>query len=74
MVKSDAAKEACVAEDERATRLLQDEVIVLFGAEARGLGPHFPAHAEMKADPITAGKFEEHLLPAGVRTEKALSR
>ena len=73
MMKSHAAEEACVTEDESVTRLLQDEMIVLFGPESGGLGPHLSAHAEVKADPIAAGKFEEHLLAARVRAQEALS-
>ena len=73
MMESHAAEEACVAENESVTGLLQDEVIVLFGAESGGLGPQLPAHAEVKADPIIAGKFEEHLLAARVRAQKALA-
>ena len=73
MMESHAAEEACVPEDESVTGLLQDEVIVLSGPESGRFSAHLPAHAEVKADPITAGKFEEHLLAARVRTQEALS-
>ena len=42
-------------------------------AKPKKVAPAAEAHAEVKADPIAAGKFEEHLLAARVRTQEALS-
>lgn len=70
MVKSDATKEARVAEDEGSFRLMKNKMVVLLGSESRRLDAQFAGHAEMNADPVIAGKFEEHLFSPGLRPKK----
>ena len=70
MMKADAAEEARIAEDEGAFRLPEDEVVVFADSEIRRLDPHGAAHAEVKAEPVLAGEFEEHLFPARDGTEE----
>jgi hypothetical protein len=71
VVKPDPAEESGVAENEGALRLAQNKVVMFFGREAGRLDPQFTCHAEMKADPVPSGEFEEHLLSPGGGAEKA---
>src|SRR4051794_15296200 len=64
-VKSHAAKEAGVAKDQGAFRLVKNKVVVLLRSESRRVDAQFPGHAEMNANPIGPGEFEEHLLSPG---------
>ncbi len=71
MVKSNAAKEARVAKNEGAFRLVKNKMVMLLWSKAGCFDAQFSGHAEMNADPIGVGKFEEHLLSPGFRTKKA---
>jgi hypothetical protein len=73
MMKSHSSKETGVAQNKSLPRLLQDEVIVFSWAESGWLGPQFAAHPEMDSNPISGGKFEQHLLPSGKGTEEPAS-
>lgn len=73
MMKPDAAKEPGIAENESLTRLLQNEMIVLFRTESRGLRPQLSRHAEMNPDPVSAREFKQHSLPASVRAQETAS-
>jgi hypothetical protein len=70
VVKSDAPEKAGVAENKRAFRLVQHKVVVFLRLKSRRFDPQFPGHAQMKTDPITAGKLEEHLFSPRFRTQK----
>src|SRR5205807_3162036 len=71
MMKSDATEKPRVAKNERAFRLLENEVVVFLGSKAGWFDAQFPSHSEMDPDPVASGKFEEHLFSPGLRTEKA---
>jgi hypothetical protein len=60
-MKSNSPEEPRIAENKSTFDLVQDEVVVFIGAKPRRLCPQFSSHAEMDADPIAAGKFEQHL-------------
>lgn len=64
MIESHAPKEPRITEDERAFRLPQEKVIVFLGPEIRSLDAQGSAHPKVQAEPIVAGKAEEHLLAA----------
>lgn len=51
-----------VVEDQRATALMQDEVIVFAGLEAGFFHAQSAGHAEMHTEPEVFEKAEEHLL------------
>ena len=70
--KTNASKEPRVAKDERLLRLSEDQVIMFFDDESRRRDPQFSAHSEMNPEPVVAREFEEHLLPARLRTERFL--
>lgn len=74
MMKTSAAEEPGVTENERPPGLVQNQVVVFLSAKIRRLYPQFSGHAKMNADPIPAGKFEKHLFPPGERTKKTASR
>lgn len=61
LIKSDPAEETRVTKNESAFGLMQYEMIVFLGKEARGLKAQGPSHSQMDADPIIAGEFEQHL-------------
>jgi hypothetical protein len=73
MMKSHSSKETGIAKNKSPARLLQDKVIVFSWAEFGWLGPQFPTHPEMDSNPISGGKFEQHLLPPGKGAEKPAS-
>ena len=73
MMKSDATKESRIAEDQSALCLMEDEVVMFLRAKGLRLDAQFSSHAEMDSDPITAGKFEQHLFSPGERAEKSAS-
>ena len=73
-MKSHSSKETRVAQNKNLLPLFQDEMIVFLRAEPGWLGPQFAAHAEVNSNPVSAGKFEKHLLASGVRTQKPASR
>ncbi len=62
MMETHPSEQARIAEDERASYLAQQKVVVLFGAELCRLHAQRSAHAEMQSEPISAGKTKEHLL------------
>ena len=73
MMKSHSAKETRIAENKSLLRLLQDEMIVFLWTEFGWLGPQFAAHPEMDPNPISGGKFEQHLLAACVGAQEPAS-
>src|SRR5260370_135654 len=70
MIKPDSAELARVGENKRASALKQNEMIVFGRSIISRLDPDFSGHAEMNAEPIILGKFEEHPFSARVRAEK----
>lgn len=71
VVKSDAAKEACVTKDQGAFRLMKNQMVVFLRSKAGRFDAQFAGHAEVNANPVTAGEFEEHLFSPGFRPKKA---
>src|SRR5688572_28019483 len=69
-MKANTAEEARIAENEGLPGLAQNKMVMFFGAKSRRLDAQLAGHAEMKADPVAAGKFEEHLLSPGERAQK----
>lgn len=69
-MEPDTPEEARVAENEGALRLMQDEVIVFVRLKPARLQSELSGHAEMDADPIIPGEFEEHLLSPRRGTHK----
>ena len=61
MMKSDATEKPRVAKNERAFRLLENEMVVFLGLKAGWFDAQFSSHSEMNPDPVVSGKFEEHL-------------
>ena len=53
-----------VGEDERASSLIQDQVIVLLRMKISGGSLHSSAHPKMEAKPILVRKAKEHSLAA----------
>jgi len=74
MMKSDASEKARVAVNEGALRLMKNKMIVLLRSKAARLDSQLPRHPEMKAKPISAGEFEEHLFSPRFGAENAGSR
>ena len=70
VMESHAAEKPRIAEDKRAFRLPQNQMVVFAGAEIRRLDPHRAAHSEVQPQPIRARELEEHLLPARSRAEQ----
>jgi len=70
MIKPDPAELARVGENKCASTLKQNEMIVFGRSIISRLDPDFSGHAEMNAEPIILGKFEEHPFSARVRAEK----
>jgi len=62
--------ETRIAQDESPLRLLQDKVIVFRGAEVCRLHAQSAAHPQMQAEPVPAGKLEEHLFAARAGAEE----
>src|SRR5438477_2985578 len=73
VMKLHPAKLACIGEDERAFTLIQNKMIMLLRSKIGGRGLHFPAHAEMQAEPILVRKSEEHPLAARFRSQQMRS-
>lgn len=84
MLKADAAKLPCIAKNQCAPRLPENEVIVFFGDKIALLDPQFAAHPEVQAKPapntfagldyfgVIARKGEEHLFSPRFRAEQFL--
>ena len=70
MMKADTAELALVGEGQSALLLKQNEVIVFVGLKVWRLDTDLAGHAEVNAEPIVAGKFEEHSFAARMRAEK----
>lgn len=70
MMKTHSSKETRIAENKSLLRLLQDEVIVFLRAESGWLRPQLAAHPKMDPNPISGGKFEQHLLPSRRGTQE----
>jgi len=70
VMKSDATEKPRVAENERAFRLVENEMVVFLGSEPGQFDAQFSSHAEVNADPVAAGKFEKHLFSPRFRAEK----
>ena len=64
VVESDASELACIAKDEGATRLDEDEMIVFGGCIFARLDSNRPGHSKMDAEPVVVGEFEEHAFSA----------
>ena len=62
-----------VGEDERASALIQDQVIVLLRMKISGGSLHSSAHPKMEAKPILVRKAKEHSLAARFRTQQIRS-
>src|SRR5438067_6919919 len=71
MMKSDTAKEARVAKNERAFRLMQNQMVVFFRTKAAGFDAQLAGHSEVNTEPVIARELEEHLFSPGLRAEKA---
>src|SRR2546423_7353817 len=71
MMKSDAAKEARVAENERAFRLMQNQMVVFLRTKAAWFDAQRAGHSEVNTDPVIARELEEHLFSPGLGAEKA---
>jgi hypothetical protein len=71
VVKSDAAKEARIAKDQGAFRLMKNKMVVLLRSKAGRLSPQVSGHPEMNARPAVAGKLEEHLFSPRLGSKKA---
>ena len=67
-MKADVTELARIGEDERALLLIQDEMIVFTRAKIARFDVRFAGHAEMNAEPVVAGKFEQHLFSAPCRS------
>jgi len=61
-METDAAELARIGEDERVFALIQDKMIVFTGPKIRIGYTNFTGHAQMNAEPVGTGKFEEHSL------------
>ena len=68
MMKADVTKLARIGEDERALLLVQHEMIVFTRSKIARFDVRFAGHAEMNAEPVVAGKFEQHLFSAPCRS------
>lgn len=64
MMKAHPAEEARIAEDERTGALAEHKVVVFRGAKISRRDAEFTRHAKVQAEPVAAGKTEEHLLAA----------
>src|SRR5437868_1069426 len=71
MMKSDAAKEARVAKNERAFRLMQNQMVVFFGTKAAWFDAQLAGHSEVNTEPVLVRELEEHLFSPRLRAEKA---
>ena len=83
-MKSNPAEKPGVPKNEGLPRLMQDKVIMFFGAKPSRLDPQFPGHAQMNPNPapnifarpdffgFAAGKYEQHLFAFGERTLEPL--
>jgi hypothetical protein len=63
LMEAHATKLTRIGENQRAFALIQDQVIVLVRVEIRRPEVNFAGHAEMKAEPVVAGKFKQHSFP-----------
>ena len=72
MVKTDASELPRIAENKRAVLLAENKVIVFVRPKIRRLDPQFSTHSEMNAEPVPAGKNEEHLFAARGGAEQLL--
>src|SRR2546423_3656677 len=71
MMKSDAAKEARVAKNERPFRLMQNQMVVFLRTKATSFDAQLAGHSEVNTEPALVREREEHLFSPGLRAEKA---
>ncbi len=69
-MKPNTAEEPGIAKNQGALRLMQSEVVMVFRGKSRGLGAQLSGHPKMDPDPISTGKFEQHLFSPGDRAQK----
>ncbi len=67
MVKLDPAKLAWIGEDQCATPLVEDQMIVLAGLENRWFCPQGPGHAQVQPQPTALRESKKHLLSMSFR-------
>jgi hypothetical protein len=70
VMKPDTTKLAGICKDKRAFALKKDEMVVLGWSIICRFDPDLSGHAEMNAEPVVPGKFEEHAFAARMRAEK----
>ena len=73
MMETHATELTRVGEDQRAFALIQDQVIVFGRMKIRRREVDFAGHAEMKAEPVVAGKFKQHSFAARRRSQQFLA-
>ena len=70
-MKPDATEQPGIAENQGALRLMQNKMIMVFRAKPRRLDAQLPSHPEMDSDPVSTGKFEQHLFSPREGAQKA---
>lgn len=68
IMEAHAAELTRVGEDQRAFALIQNQMIVFVRTKIRNSDMYFASHAEMKSEPVVAGKFKEHSFAARRRS------
>jgi hypothetical protein len=70
MVKAHATKLTRVGEGQCTFTLIQNQMVVFAWPKILRFDADFACHAEMNAEPVVVGEFEEHAFPTRLRGEK----